>query len=164
LFDFDTRSKWKGQTEPDLLKNCIINTNKIDVETDARTKLKYLKEKENLIENIGLKDPHTIPRNLYLISGKTKLLFVDKSKQYIGRNNRFNLENMKTYKENTYPGKYTIFEFCHNFIDFSGFLSLSRQTDIDVLVSDLKIDQWYFQRYQTWISNLKGAYAKIQQQ
>ena len=170
LFDFDTRSKWKGQTDTGLLKNSIIHVkqidikfNQINIETDSRTKTKYIKEKERLIENIGLKDPHTIPRNLYLISGKTKLALIDKSKQYIGRNNRFSLNNIRTYKELRYHGEHTVFELCHNFINFIDFLSLSRQTNIDVLVSDLKVDQWYFYRYQNWISNMGEVYAKIRQ-
>lgn len=170
LFDFDTRSKWKGQTDSKLLKNSNmdinhinIEFNKINVRTNAKLKIKYQNEKNNLIKNIGLKDPHTIPRNLYLLSGKSKLIAIDKSKKYMGRNNRFGLPNMQTYKESTYQGNYIIFEFCHNHIDFIDFLSLSKQVNLDVLVSDLKIDQWYFERYQKWISDVKETYAKIQQ-
>jgi len=170
LFDFDTRSKWKGQTDYSILKNCNINTNpiniklnKIEIQTDAKLKLQYQKEKNNLIENIGLKDPHTIPRNLYLLSGKSKLFLIDKSKKYIGRNNRFSLPNIQTYKENSYQGNYTVFEFCHNHIDFIDFLSLSKQVNIDVLVADLKVDKWYFERYLKWIEELDKAYAKIRQ-
>jgi len=168
LFDFDTRSKWKGQTDHSILKNCKINTNpiniklnKIEVQTGAKLKIQYQKEKNNLIENIGLKDPHTIPRNLYLLSGKSKVVLIDKSKKYVGRNNRFSLPNMQTYKEKAYQGNYTVFEFCHNHIDFIDFLNLSKQVDIDVLVADLKVDQWYFERYQKWIEELDRVYAKI---
>jgi len=170
LFDFDTRSKWKGQTDCNILKNSNININqiniklnKIEVQTGAKLKLRYQEEKNNLIEKIGLKDPHTIPRNLYLLSGKSKLFLIDHSKKYIGRNNRFCLLNMQTYKEKAYQGNYTVFEFSHNHIDFIDFLSISKQVDIDVLVADLKVDQWYFERYQKWVEELDRAYAKIRQ-
>ena len=170
LFDLDTRSRWKrekwsldikkeikGNIKPVKINLCPIN-----VVTDIRTKELYTKTKKKLFDGLGQKDPHIIPRNLYLISGKAKLEAVDKNLKYIGRNNRFNLSNMQTYKESPYPNSCTVFELSHNFIDFVDFLSLSKQgPDIPVLVSDLKVDQWYFQRYQTWVDKINDAYKAI---
>ena len=103
LFDFDTRSKWKRETDIDLLKNSDIRVskldigfNKIDIFTDHKTKKAYAKKKDDLIDNIGLKDPHTIPRNLYLLAGKAKLAAIERKDQYVGRNNRFKLDNLTT--------------------------------------------------------------------
>lgn len=170
LFDFDTRSKWKRENDPELLSNCEIKINlvnlkfnRIDVFTDRKTKKQYVKKKNDLIDNIALKDPHTIPRNLLLLAGKTKLKHINPNKQYVGRNNRFKLDNMVTYKEKKYPCKYTVFEFCHDHIDFINFAALSKQIDIDVLVSDLKVDEWYFNRYVIWAEEIRRAYAEIQQ-
>lgn len=170
LFDFDTRSKWKRVFDPTVLSNCEIEINpanikfnKIDIFTDRKTKKKYEKKKNDLINNIALKDPHTIPRNLLLLAGKAKLTHISPNKQYVGRNNRFKLDNMVTYKEKRYPHRYTVFEFCHNPIDFINFITLSRQTDIDVLVSDLKVDGWYFERYISWVNEIERTYAEIQQ-
>lgn len=170
LFDFDTRSRWKREKwNPDIkkeLKRTVnpikINLCPINVLTDIKIKEQYTKTKKKLFDGLGQKDPHTIPRNLYLISGKAKLETVDKNLKYIGRNNRFNLSNMQTYKESSFVGSYTVFEFSHNFLDFIDFLSLSRQgPDIPVLVSDLKVDQWYFKRYQTWVDKINDAYKAI---
>ncbi|MHA1601795.1 MAG: hypothetical protein ACTSUI_02195 [Promethearchaeota archaeon] len=168
LFDFDTRSKWKREKSEHLLKESKIKVksinvklNKITINVSEVLHKKYYHEKNKLFNNLGLKDPHTIPRNLYLISGKFKLQRVDPIKKYIGRNNRFKLDNLSTYKEISFNDDYTVFEFCHNFIDFSDFLTLSRQTDIDVLVSDLKVDQWYFERFEKWIQRIANAYSKI---
>lgn len=183
LFDFDTRSQWKrNKFDIELLKESKIKCNKIElifnkIEIDIleETKERYLKEKEKLIKNIGLKDPHTIPRNLYLLSGKEKYkytghgngnqgsLFCDDSKkQYIGRNNRFKIENFSKYNDKEFQGRYIVFELPHNHIDFVTFLSLSKQIEIDILVAGLKVDQWYWERYQKWINELQYVYSAVQ--
>lgn len=174
LFDFDTKTRWKGKKDKELLKeinikkNIIsIELNKIEIKTDNKIKQKYNEEKEKLINNIGLKEPDTIPRNLYLLSGKYKLneinqdnLFCyNKNKWYVGRNNRFKIKNFQTFKEEKYKEKYIIFELCHNFIDFIDFLNLSKQTKFDILISDLKVDNWYFERYNNWIKELNNVYS-----
>jgi len=168
LFDFDTRSKWKRDTNLELLQNSEIHIkpvdikfNRIDVFTDRKTKNKYADKKKDLINNIGLRDPHTVPRNLLLLAGKSKLDVLDKNKQYVGRNNRFKLDNLVTYKETKSLSTYTVFEFCHNIVDFVDFVARTRQTDVDVLVSDLKVDGWYFDRYCNWADELRRAYAEI---
>lgn len=169
LFDFDTRSRWKREKfRPDLLSesavrisSASIKLSPIKIECGPKVQMAYQIEKEKLIAGIGLKDPHTIPRNLYLMSGKAKLKEVDPARHYIGRNNRFKIETMQAYRESRYPHEYTVFEFCHNFIDFTDFLSLSRQVSFDVLVADLKVDQWYLQRYQNWIERLNACYSEI---
>lgn len=168
LFDFDTRSRWKRETDIGLLKNSDIHVlpvdisfNKTEVFTDLKTKNKYAEQKSKLIGNIGLKDPHTIPRNLYLLAGKSKLKVVSNNKHYVGRNNRFKLSNLVKYKDNVQEGDYTVFEFCHNFIDFVNFMAHAKYTDIDVLVSDLKVDEWYFERYCNWVDELGRVYAEI---
>lgn len=179
LFDFDTRSRWKRERfSAELLTESRIEVapveavfNPVPVETDAKTKAAYQAEKAKLIAGIGLKDPHTIPRNLYLMSGKAKLKYIEagdgglfaERRHYVGRNNRFKIETLQTYKEPSYPSApYTVFEFCHNFIDFADFMALSRQSVFDVLSADLKVDQWYLARYREWGERLKDATASLQ--
>lgn len=170
LFDFDTRSQWKRfPFDQDLLSHCgveatpgAINFTRIGVKTDEILRAKYQKEKKYLIENIGARDPHTIPRNLYLLPGKAKMRHVDGDTYYIGRNNRFSIETMQRYKSDSYPHTpYTVFEFPHNFIDFADFAALSRQSSFNVLVSDLKVDQWYLNRYQEWSKRINEGYASL---
>lgn len=169
LFDFDTKSRWKREKyNKELLNESIIRVKRIDIEfiqnkidCSAGTIKKYEKEKDKLFQNIGLKDPHTIPRNLYLVTGKEKLKVVKEYNIYIGRNNRFNLPNMNTYKGKLDQGRYVVFEFPHNYIDFTDFLFFSQQEQIEVLTTDSKIDQWYFNRYINWIKNLEYAYNSI---
>jgi len=168
LFDFDTKTKWKGQIDINLLKNCTIikneikiKINEIKIKTDELFKNKYEKQKNKLINNIGLKDPDTIPRNLYLMSGKYKVSYVIPNKYYIGRNNRFKLDNFFTFKEIKYDKKYIIFELCHNFLNFIDFVSLSKQNVFDILIADVKVDRWYLERYNNWIRELEYVYSII---
>jgi hypothetical protein len=169
LFDFDTRSRWKREKfDIDLLEHCRIAMqprrivlNPVAVDTDDALQTTYQREKQKLIDGIGIKDPHTIPRNLYLMSGKARMQRVVMGQHYIGRNDRFKI-GMRTYKEDRYAdAPYTVFELPHNFIDFADFLALSQQTELDVLVSDLKVDQWYFNRYRQWTERLNEAYASL---
>ncbi|MFA5922343.1 MAG: hypothetical protein WC856_13790 [Methylococcaceae bacterium] len=169
LFDFDTRSRWKREKfDIDLLENCRIEIqpkrielNRIDVTTDATLKNAYQREKTKLVDGIGIKDPHTIPRNLYLMSGKARMQRVVIGEHYIGRNDRFKI-GMQTYKESAYQDTpYTVFEFPHNFIDFADFVALSKQTVFNVLVAGLKVDDWYFDRYNQWTKRLNDGYANL---
>jgi hypothetical protein len=63
-----------------------------------KLKATYERDKTKLIERIGLRDPHTIPRNLHLLSGKAKLKALVEGQAYIGRNNRFSVPTMETYR------------------------------------------------------------------
>lgn len=171
LFDFDTRSQWKREkfsterlTETQIQFAPVCPSfNAVSVDTSNQLKAAYEQEKEKLIAGIGLKDPHTIPRNLYLLGGKAKLAAVGDG-WLIGRNNRLKLERLQTYKEDAYErAPYTVLELSHNFIDFADFMALSRQSSFDVLMTELKVDHWYLQRYQEWGERLRNAYASLQQ-
>jgi len=185
LFDFDTKSRWKKETRTELLPHAKIEVSPVHVSfrsirvpTPDTLKARYQKEKQKLFDNIGLKDPHTIPRNLYLLAGKEKLNYLSSESQtdlfvsdnggqntwYIGRNNRFKIEKFQTFREKDFPHeRYTVFEFCHNFIDFCDFISLSHQYEFDVLAADLKVEQWYIQRYSEWAQEIDNVYSILQQ-
>jgi hypothetical protein len=169
LIDFDTQSRWKGQSfREDMLKELDIAVreppvkfveHRVDVTKSDRAA--YELKKKSLFDGIGLKDPHTIPRNLYLETGKAKVRAIDAGGLYVGRNNRFKLPGMRSYKETAYDGEHTVFEFPHNVIDFSDFLSLSRQASVPVLTTELKCDQWYLQRYKEWWGRVQDAYSGV---
>lgn len=173
LFDFDTRSRWKREPfRPELLAETTIggrlaspSFQATPVETDAGTRATYAREKRKLIDGIGLRDPHTIPRNLYQISGRARLAATSADRWYLGRNNRFKMANLQTFREATYPHRYDVFEFCHNAIDFADVVALSGQTAFTAIVSDLKVDQWYFQRYTAWAQRVgdAGAILRLQE-
>lgn len=175
LLDFDTRSRWRR--EPFSRERIGEFTNGVDLTTHLRApvlrcisvestkaeRAAYQREKEKLFNELGLKDPHTIPRNLHLLSGRAKSRSVRPEGHYVARNNRLKLPNVVTYKEDVYPPeRYMAFEFPHNFIDFSDFLCLTGRAELDALVCDLKADQWYFDRYTAWTGRVGDAIAALQ--
>lgn len=170
LFDFATSSRWKRERfDVDLLENVAVNaidrTPRFDFRwapVDPRAQYTYTVEREKMFANIGPKDPHTIPRNLYLIGGKSKLALVPQDGWSVGRNNRLKISSMATFKEVGYQNApYTVFEFPHNFIDFVDFAALSGQTEFCVLGADLKIDRWYASRYQQWTERIADGIANL---
>lgn len=191
LFDFDTRSRWKRQKFElglilDNAKVCIrplpLSFTALNVPTAAATKAKYDSERDRLFAELVARDPHTLPRNLYLIGGKDKLAYIDSCNQpqlslfgmpaagavsgkYVARNQRLNRDNIITYSDVTLDGgPYTIVELPHRFIDFSDFVKRTDQAGGEVLVADLKVDRWYFNRYVEWKDRINETYSGLQQQ
>lgn len=186
LFDFVTRSRWKRQKfDADLIRDNTqvmirplpITFSRIAVPTSQATKTKYAKERARRFAAIGARDPHTIPRNLYLICGADKVAYIDAqaqpqlslfedtavSSQYVARNQRLNRDSIVSY-DNVVPGaSYTIVEFPHRFIDFSDFVKRTGQQGCSVLVADLKVDEWYYGRYTAWSERINETYSSLQQ-
>jgi len=173
LFDLDTKSRWKRDPiGPELLREADIQVvrpalelHAIPVAVDDKTRAAYGRAKQDLVEEVRRdvnRDPHNIPRNLYLVGGRAKVQHVEAGRAYVGRNNRFKLPALVPYGEPHYPASpYRVFELPHNFIEFAGFLALSRQQNLDCLVADLPADRWYFDRYQAWLGRLQEAYARL---
>ena len=179
MFDFDTRSRWKRRAfDPDLIareaqvivRELPLTFTRIAVPPSAKTKAKYEQERDRLFGAIGNRDPHTLPRNLYLISGADKAayihsqslpLFADAAR-YVARNQRLNLPSVTTYEAVESP-PYTLVEFPHRFIDFADFVRRTGQAHSNVLVADLKVDEWYFARYVEWSQRIHATYASLSQ-
>ncbi len=178
LFDFDTRSRWKRRSfDPYLIRQeaqvrvCImpVHFERVDVPTSTRTKARYDQERDRLFAALGNKDPHTLPRNLYLISGPDKQAYIDEQSLplfgnghtlYVARNKRLGRENIIAYAD-VQPGQYTIVDLPHRFIDFSDFVRRTGQAENRVLVADLKVDEWYFNRYTDWAGRLHDTYTSL---
>lgn len=173
LFDFETRSRFKRErfTAALLSEAAVhvapappITVRPIHVAIDDRARAAYVREKASLIDEVRSdpeKDPHLIPRNLLLVSGKAKLGAVDPTKRYVGRNNRFKLDYLETYREVAGERPRTVFELPHNFIDLCDMLTITRQTEIDVLVADTKTEAWYLRRYEEWAGRVRDAQAAL---
>lgn len=184
LFDFDTRSRWKREPfRSELLGEAQIYCEpvpvrllRVDVPTPDRTRRAYEKKRADLFASLGLRDPHILPRHLHQVAGRDKARFFAEapllagpaSRWLVGRNNRLKLPGLRTYRDGAFPEGpahggpgYTIFEFCHARGRFADFLSLSGQTELPVLVADLKVEHWYFERYARWEATLHDAYAAL---
>lgn len=169
LFDFDTRSERKFQKwQPAFRGEIDLRITPISVAfaaeviaAAAKDHDAYNARRRQLIDGIGMKDPHTIPRNLYLSTGSVRLRGVTEDRWYVGRNRRFKLSSLQTYRDPEFPRRYDVFEFCHNFVDFAEFCAASQQSSFRVVSSDLKVDQWYFERYCAWAQRVADAYTAL---
>lgn len=161
LFDFDTRSRWKRQPfNPELIKResqvvihaQTLSFQQIGVETSPQTRMRYITERERLFQNLGQKDPHTLPRTLYMVSSPDKRVYVRQHEGcYVARNQRLGSERVSSYADAAAREEpYVVVDLPHRFIDFVDFMTRTRQTSFDVLVADLKVEHWYFQRYVDW--------------
>lgn len=169
LLDFATRSRWRREAfRPEffgdvklLVEDRSPELAAVPIALTQREQTAYTETRDKLFAGIGLKDPHTLPRQLHLVSGRAKLRAVDRACRYVGRNDRFKIGCL-TFKEDDYPDPpYTSFEFPHSFIDFADFLSLSGQQSVKSLVADAKADQWYLARYQAWSGRQRDAIAAL---
>jgi len=167
LFDFDSKSMWKREKfNLNLIKaNCKVSVslpqivfNAISVYTSESIKQHYRQERDRLFSEIGNKEPDTIPRNLYLIGGKDKLFM--NSNLCVARNKRLKAQNVITY-EDYESGDVDVLEFPHRFIDFSDFMRKSEKFEYNVLLADLPVDSWYFQRYTEWSNRINETCASL---
>jgi hypothetical protein len=167
LVDLDTRSRWRRSRLGDV--SDPINVDIVEVApalvrsvvpTDTATRDIYARTKRKLIDGIGTKDPHTIPRQLHMLSGKHKAsMAAERGGLWVGRNARLKVPGLATYDDAREPRQ--VLEFCHSFRDWSDYLTASGALELSSLVSDLKVDQWYFERFQRWTEMQRNACAAI---
>jgi len=186
LFDWVTQSRWKREHfSADLIRaearvhvrEWPLALTRLDVPTSDATRLKYDAERARLFDGLGAKDPHTLPRNLYLLGGRDKAAYIAARKpaggqlalfaaappaRYVARNQRLNLDCVTTY-DDVEPGgaPYTAIELPHRFIDWCDFVSYTGQAATEVLVADLKADQWYFERAVKWQERIHETYTSL---
>lgn len=170
LFDFDTKSRWKRIPFRELpLQEAQVVVHEVPLElvpvpvpTDRATQAAYAQEKERLFAELGSRDPHTLPRNLYLIGGKSKARVIEPGRAYVGRNARLKIPGLTTFQEDAFPqAPYVVVELPHGHLDLIDFLALSGQTRLEVLTADLKVDAWYIERTRKWMQEVRDAYAAL---
>lgn len=169
LYDFCTKSRYKHYGLEDLnLDEVKIHCQRVDLEfkfTEAPLRLfdleNYEDEKEKIIEEFNQKDPDIIPRQLQLFSTPIKRQLIQKNKKYLCRNKRLKIKNGITYRDKISPGEYTIFDIPFNQIEFNDFLYFSGQKKIEVITTELKIDQFFDNRLLKFKQELDYVYSKI---
>lgn len=168
LIDFDKPGKWKRHpfdssflADIDIL--CAQQKFKLNTISSAIPDgaiHEYERKRDTLFENLGSRDPDTIPRELHLWCGKYKEKLVRADTMYVARNKRFKRGNIIPYKEIDSPGDYTIIDFPHARIDFNDFLRVCRATTLQYLSTGLKVDCFYEDSFRRWVERLEDFYAK----
>lgn len=168
LLDFDHPDKYKGKSfdylylqEEDIkIKPFKINLKTINVPVTDKDKEKYENKKESLFDNLGSKDPDTIPRNLQLFSGDLKKKAIDLNEKYIARNKRFKLDNVFTYKDITDKGEYIVLDMHYRRLDMNDFIKATGMNTIKYLSTILSIDNIIIDDFSKWKARLEAIYAQ----
>jgi len=167
LLDLINKGKYKGKSfdyiflqEEDIkVKPISFYIQTINVPITEKDKMNYERQKCQLFDNLEMKDPDTIPRQLHVWAGNLKKKCIEPHKLYVARNKRFNLSNVVTYKE-VERKNYTIIDFPHRRIDFNDFLKKTGMTKIEFLNTELKIDLYYLNELKAWTERLVEFYDK----
>lgn len=168
LVDFDTQSRYRREYGEHIIKKAHfivdeinIEFTEIKIEVQEKTLKKYIKQKQKMVNEIGVKDPHIIPRNLHLIGHSEKIKKAeDLGGLFVGRKRSDKIKSF-SYTDIPDPGNYTIYEFTHRNLDFVTFLTLTKQKRFDVITTNLKADKWYLDKYRNLSNEIKNAYTKI---
>lgn len=170
LLDFLSKGKYKGKGfDFEYLRdeNVLIKDNPIGYEVKyipikERQQKSYEKKKESLFDNLGMKDPDTIPRNLHVFVGNYKKAYVRPDRYYIARNARFRLDNVATYqKPRLMPETPSLFDiidstiyvldFPHRRLDFNDYLKHTKATEVVFISTGLPVDNYYSGEFEKWL-------------
>ena len=130
-----------------------------EIEVEAKVIDLYEQEKEKLFANLGNKDPDTIPRYLHLWSGKWKKKYIEASKNYVARNDRFKLSNVKSYKS-AIKGNNISLDIPHKRIELNDYLYRTQSSKIEYLSTSLKVDKYYGHELELWNKKVSDIYAE----
>lgn len=166
LLDFLNKGKYKGKSfdyiylhnEDIKIKKHKIKLNTINVEITDSDLEKYTKKKEYLFDNLGNKDPDTIPRNLQLFAGNLKKKAVENKKIYVARNKRFKLDNVYSYDEIVSKGEYILIDTHYRRLNMNDFLKTTGMNKIEYLSTTLSIDNVIISEFSKWKARLDAIY------
>ena len=168
LLDFDTKSKYKGTGfRADLIEGEDVRCQRYDLMLDVyqiplpdTARNEYEEKKNSLFDNLGNKDPDTIPRQLHVFCGKWKRPLINSELEYVARNARFSKPNVVTFP-NAKPGhNYTLLDFPSRRMDFNDFLRRTEQHRFTFLSTGFSVDQYYINSFNEWKKRLEEFYAQ----
>lgn len=168
LLDFENKGKYKGksfdyaflQSEDIRMKPFRVKLEPINVEVTDKDKERYDKKRDQLFDNLGEKDPETVPRGLQLFAGDLKKKAISPEELYVARNKRFKLVNVKTYDEIAKQGNYIVIDTHYRRLSFNDFLKTTNMTKIKYLSTVLSIDNVIISEFSTWKARLDSIYAQ----
>ncbi|MHB8171196.1 MAG: hypothetical protein ACYDG6_06605 [Thermincolia bacterium] len=168
LLDFENKGKFNGksfdyvflQTEDIKVKPFKVKMETIVVETTEKHMEQYEKKRNHLFDNLGEKDPETIPRSLQLFAGDLKKKVISPDEVYVARNKRLKLGNVKTYEEIEKQGDYIVIDTHWRRLNFNDFIKTTRMTRIKYLSTVLPIDTVIISEFSKWKARLDAIYAQ----
>ena len=131
-----------------------------EIQLTEKDKDAYRKKVEALFDNLGNKDPDTIPREAHIWTGKYKKKEIKEDKKYSARNARFKMDNVITYDDIKPGEQYKIIDFCHRRLSFNDYLKRSGADKVEYISTGLSIDAVYINQYEEWKKECEYIYDK----
>lgn len=168
LLDFENKGKYKGKSfdysylyDEDInIKPHKIKMETINVPITDKDKEKYEKKKESLFDNLGNKDPNTIPRALQIFAGDLKKKAIEPGLNYVARNKRFKLDNVYAYKDIKTKGDYIVIDTHYRRLNMNDFIKVTGMNKIKYLSTVLSIDDVIITEFSKWKARLEAIYAQ----
>lgn len=165
LLDFENKGKYKGksfdylflQNEDIEMKPFWVSMDIINVPVSKQDKEKYEKKKEELFDNLGNKDPNTIPRQLQLYAGNFKKAAIQPNKMYVARNKRFKLNNVVSY-DDVKKREYIIIDTHYRRLNLNDFIKITKIKKLQYLASTLSVDNVIISEFSKWKARLDAIY------
>ena len=129
------------------------------IHVSKQTLCAYEKKRDGLFDNLGSKDPDTIPRQLHLWTGTYKKPYLEPDQFYVARNQRFNLPNVTTYKDADRQNMTSV-DLPHRRIELNDYLYRTESNLITFMATDLKVDQYYANELIEWDTKAGDLIAK----
>lgn len=193
LVDLSLPNKWSMQKYsrsyidlPEVyIKPVEVDFDIIKVKISNEDKKRYEEMKCELFDQLGKKDPDTVPRTLQIYAGTLKKKAIEDGKTYIARNARFKRDNVKTWKEfrlfdsmtqcagsgqSKHHGKIItadsledayIIDTPTSDIEFIDFLRLTGVKHVYYLSTGLPVDKYYVGCLQEFFDSLKEFYEEV---
>ena len=168
LLDFEDKGRFRGksfdyiflQTEDIKIKPFKVKLETINVDISDKDKEKYEKKREQFFDNLGEKDPETVPRNLQLLAGDMKKKAITPDSLYVARNKRFKMDSVKTYEEVAKQGDYIVIDTPWRRLNFNDFLKTAKMNRVRYLSTVLPIDTVIITEFSKWKARLDAIYAQ----
>lgn len=168
LLNFEKKDKYKGKgfdfkyfIEEDIqIKPIHFKLNIENIGHSEKELTSYNKKRDSLFDNLGNKDPNTVPRELQLVAGNYKKKAIEDDKLYIARNKRIKKDNVFSYNDDLEINNYIVIDFHYRKLDMNDFLKKTKMTEINYISTDLSIDKILINDFNEWIERLEGIYAK----
>lgn len=168
LLDFENKGRYKGksfdyiflQQEDILIKPHKVRMDLLPVEVTEADKAKYEAKRDSLFDNLGSKDPDTVPRTLQLFAGDLKKKVIKPELQYVARNKRFKLDNVFAYDDVDKKGDYVVIDTHYRRLNMNDFLKTTGMEKIKYLCTTLSIDNIIISDFSEWKARLDAIYAQ----
>lgn len=168
LLDFENKGKYKGksfdylflQQEDIKIKPHKVRMDLSSVEVSEDEKTKYEAKRDSLFDNLGGKDPDTVPRTLQLYAGDLKKKAINPDYLYVARNKRFKLDNVSSYDDIDKKGDYITIDTHYRRLNMDDFLKVTGMTAIKYLCTTLSIDNVIINEFAEWKARLDAIYAQ----